>query len=534
MNTTHSFYEHVERRGGPLMLRSRGADQRQTLDRLGCIVARGLCIRAVGMLAIVLADTAVAVAGGVAAEPETQWWKGTVSIPGMPALDYVVVFRPTDQPGDYTATLDIPGQGAVGLPLVDVKLTDTEIAFTLGPPANAVHALKRSEDGKTASGTMTQHGMGLSMTMERITEEQAKSVGPPRPQTPKPPFPYQQREVSYENPADGTHLAGTLTVPEGKGPHPAVLLITGSGSQDRDETIFGHKPFWVIADRLTRNGIAVLRVDDRGVGGSTGANPNVTTEDFVGDVRAGIAFLKGQPDIDGSRIGLVGHSEGGVIAPLVAANSADVACIVMLAGSGVPGGQVLRGQNEALFRAAGASPDRVAAVGKAYDEVIRQVTKGGEAAAIRPAVRNLVQAQLSAQPGSAGRQVPAEQLDTLTDQAMATFTLPWMQWFIKHDPRPTLRKVKCPILALNGTRDLQVLADENLTAIEMALGTSVNRDVTVKRLEGLNHLFQEAKVGTVEEYATISQTISPAVLDEITAWLRLRLGLPPGGTDLTR
>lgn len=484
-----------------------------------------LAVCAMGYAPCIAQDTAreTQTTDGKSAEPE--WWKGAVDIPGRPPLDYVVVFRPAEKPGQYGATLDIPAQGAAGLPLIDVKLTKTEITFTLGPPANAVHTLTRSEDGRTATGQLAQHGMTLPMRMERITEEEAKTVGRNRPQTPKPPFPYEQREVKYENPSDHTQLAGTLTIPEGKGPHPAVILITGSGAQDRDETIFGHKPFFVIADHLTRNGIAVLRVDDRGVGGSSRGPANPTSVDFAGDVRAGIAYLKKQAEIDGRRIGLLGHSEGGIIAPLVASGSNDVACIVMLAGTGVPGGQVLRAQNEAAFRAAGASPDQVRAVVDAYDVVIKCLADGADETALQAAVRELIVAQLAAQPQLAPKKFSKEEFDVMAQQGVAQFSNAWMRWFIVHDPRETLRQVKCPVLALNGSLDLQVLAKENLPVIEQAARAGGNTDVTARELPGLNHLFQEARLGTVAEYGAISQTISPKALEEVTAWLRARFGL---------
>lgn len=457
------------------------------------------------------------------ASAEVQWWHGIVELPMIPAFDYIVVFRSTDTPGEYEATLDIPVQGAVALPLIDVRLTEEQIAFTIGPPANAVHTLERSKDGKTATGFLEQHGMKFPMRMERITEERAKSVGPDRPQTPKPPFPYKEREITYVNKADDTKHAGTLTIPDGRGPHPCVLMITGSGSQDRDETIFGHKPFLVIADHLTRNGIAVLRVDDRGIGGSDRGTDNPTTVDFAGDVRAGVDFLKEQPELDARRIGLIGHSEGGIIAPMVASESDDIACIVMLAGPGLSGGEILHMQNEALFKAGGAPADRVHDVLEAMDAVLRLVREGADEEALRPAARKLVKAQMAAQPAISKLARSPKQMDDLAAAAVKQFRSAWITWFVKHDPRPVLRRVKCPVLALNGSLDLQVLPKENLSAIETALRSGGNTDVTVRELRGLNHLFQEAKVGTVAEYGTLTQTVSPKALDEITNWLRAQL-----------
>jgi hypothetical protein len=461
-------------------------------------------------------------------EGEAQWWKGSFEVGGA-KTDFVVVFRAAGQAGQYAATIDIPVQGAKDLALTDVVLTATELRFALPPPpgaaatAKAVFELKRDADGKAASGTLKQHGLTLPTHMERVTEDEARAVGPPRPQTPKPPFPYTQREVTYENPVDQTKLAGTLTIPQGAGPHPAVILITGSGAQDRDETIFGHKPFLIIADHLTRRGIAVLRVDDRGVGGSSGSTAESTTKSFANDVISGLKFLKKQPEIDPQRIGLVGHSEGGVIAPLVASKSKDVACIVLLAGSAIPGDKLLGIQLAALSRAAGMPADLVEKQTTAQQRIFELMAQDADEAALRGAVRELVKLQLA----EGSKPDDAAQLDAATEAGVKQLSAPWMRFFLKYDPRDALRKVKCPVLALNGSLDLQVPPKDNLPEIERALREAGNGDVTVKELLGLNHLFQEAKTGLVLEYATIEQTIAPVALDEIATWLRARFKLTP-------
>lgn len=474
--------------------------------------------RLLGFLAVVLVTPASLWADS---PPETEWWKGVAEVPGSP-LDFVVVFRPAGESGPYTATIDIPVQGAKGLALTDVVLSATDIRFTIPAPAGAVFETKRDEGGKTATGELKQRGMTFPVRMQRITEEEAKAVGPPRPQMPKPPFPYTQRDVTYDNPVDKTKLAGTLTIPEGKGPHPAVILITGSGAQDRDETIFGHKPFLVIADYLTRRGIAVLRVDDRGVGGSSGSMTDATSKDFANDVMSGMEFLKQQPEIDAQRIGLIGHSEGGLIAPLVAARRADVACIVLLAGPGLPGRELLILQNEALLRAAGATPELIKRHTDAHRAVHECVARGADDDALRKAVRELILVQLT-NPG--GPEPTADQIDAGIKLGMTQFKSAWLHWFLTHDPRETLQKVKCPVLALIGARDLQVPATANLPEIEKALKAAGNSSATVKELPELNHLFQEAKTGQVTEYAAIQQTMSPAALDELANWLRKQFKL---------
>ncbi len=458
---------------------------------------------------------------------EAQWWKGTFEAQGM-AIDFVVVFRPVADAGRYTATIDVPVQGARGLALDDVVLDVTQLRFTLPPPpgappaAKAVFDLRREKNGRTATGTLKQHGLTLTARMERITEDEAQAVGPPRPQTPKPPFPYETRDVTYDNPVDHTKLAGTLTIPAGPGPHPAVILISGSGSQDRDETIFGHKPFLVLADHLTRRGVAVLRVDDRGVGGSSGSTLGSTSKDFANDVITGIKFLQKQPEIDGRRIGLVGHSEGGLIAPLVASKSKDVACIVLLAGPALPGAKLLNLQLEALLRAAGKSAADIERQSQVHRKLLELVVGDADDEALRDAARKLIRIQLEM---SGEPEPPAEMLDAQTEQALAQVKTPWMRWFLKHDPREVLEKVKCPVLALIGSLDLQVPPKENLPEIEHALQKAGNASATVKELPGLNHLFQEAKTGQVPEYAVIEQTLAPAALEEVTGWLRKQFGL---------
>ncbi len=454
-----------------------------------------------------------------------QWWKCTIEIPGGSAIECMALFKPGNAPSSYEATLDIPSQQVVAMRLVDVEFTDTKITFRQPPPAPAVHVLTRSSDGRTATGEFRQGGRIFKERLERITEEEAKLVGGDRPQAPMPPFPYAQRDAVYTNVDDGAQLAGTLTIPEGKGPHPAVILLTGSGVQDRDETIFDHKPFWVIADHLSRRGIAVLRVDDRGIGGSGGLSNDLTGADLVKDVLAGIAYLKNQPEVDANRIGLIGHSEGGTVAPIVAVESPDVACIILLAGTGVPGGDILLSQNEAALLANGSTPSQVAAVLHAYRAVLAVIDKTDSSHALKPVVRDLIKAQFAAQPGAEGKPVSDEAVQPHLHRATYTFTLPMLRWFIIHDPRQSLQAVECPVLALNGSLDLQVLPELNLRAIETALKSGGNPSYTVKELHSLNHLFQEAKLGTVAEYAAIRQTISPLALEEMTTWLQTRFGL---------
>jgi len=460
---------------------------------------------------------------------EAEWWKGAIEAPGQ-VLDIAVKLVPEAGGTGGHGTIDIPVQGARGLALTAIEITADALRFTLPPPPGApparaaVFELKRSADGKTATGDMKQSGLTMPVHLERTTEAGAQAVGPARPQTPKPPFPYAVREVTYENPMDNTKLAGALTIPEGAGPHPAVILISGSGTQDRDETIFGHKPFLVWADHLTRHGIAVLRVDDRGVGGSSGSVSDSTSKDFANDVIAGLKFLQKQPEIDRARIGLVGHSEGGLIAPLVASRVKDVACIVLLAGPGLPGAKLLNLQLEAILRAAGVRDADVERQSAAQRHLLELVVGGADKADVRAATETLVRIQLEMN----GMSAPAaETLKAQIDAAVAQVQAPWMVWFLKHDPRPVLEKVSCPVLALIGSLDLQVPPAANLPELEAALKKAGNGAATVKELPKLNHLFQEATTGQVAEYATIEQTLADTALNEVTTWLRTQFKLTP-------
>ncbi len=332
---------------------------------------------------------------------------------------------------------------------------------------------------------------------------------PNRPQEPKPPFPYRSEDVAIVNAAGKAVLAGTVTIPEGKGPFPAVVLISGSGLQNRDEELMGHKPFLVLADYLTRHGIAVLRYDDRGFGKSTGDAAAATSEDFAGDALAAWQVLRARPEIDPRRVGLLGHSEGGLIAPLLASRTPGVAFVVMLAGPGVTGEAVMLAQGVAILKANGAPDSAIATNTSLQRQVFAILREESDQARIVE--------RLSAIPVPG----PKEASAALVKQSSS----PWLRFFVRYDPAPALAKLTCPVLALGGELDLQVLADQNLPAIEAALKRGGNKDYTVLRLPGLNHLFQTCKTGTPAEYAKIEETMSPVALDMIATWIRKRTGL---------
>ena len=425
-------------------------------------------------------------------------WSGTIKAPPVP-IDVVIVLQ-QESPDAWTGTIDIPAQGASGRPLEQITISPPNVTFAIKGVAGApTFTGVLSADGQTIDGTVKQGRATMPFTLTRRSDaaEAQAAIKPRRPQEPARPFPYDEEEVTYKN-GDVT-LAGTLTRPRSGGPFPAVALITGSGAEDRDETMVGHKPFLVLADYLTRHGIAVLRADDRGVGGSTGRVNDSTSVDFAEDALAGVRLLKSRKDIDATHIGLIGHGEGGLIAPIAATRSTDVAFIVMMAGPGLPGEDILYLQGAAIAKAAGA-PDAAIAANRAVLEKIFTIVKTVDDPASRAAQVRAI--------------APLGQAD-----AMVT---PWFRYFLTYDPRPTLRAVRCPVLAINGEHDLQVPYQENVAAIKAALDEGGNRDHTIEMLLGLNHLFQTSATGLPGEYARIEETIAPAALERITDWILLK------------
>ena len=338
-----------------------------------------------------------------------------------------------------------------------------------------------------------------------------------RPQEPKAPFPYTAEEVIFHNDKAAVNLAGTLTLPEGEGNFPAVVLISGSGPQDRNEEILGHKPFLVIADYLTRNGIAVLRYDDRGVGKSKGFFSLANSADFATDAAAAMEYLKTRQEIDSTKIGLVGHSEGGLIAPMVAADSKEVAFIVLLAGTGISGDALLLKQEELIARASGVSEERIAKSKLRNKELFFLVRQFDNRDALKKVLADKINEFIDEEETVAF----TEEMDreAYVNQQVSKLANPWMMYFLKHNPATDLQKVTCPVLAVNGSTDLQVPATENLSAIKAALEQGGNQEVTVKEYTGLNHLFQESETGSPDEYGAIEQTFSPLVLAEVTEWI---------------
>lgn len=358
----------------------------------------------------------------------------------------------------------------------------------------------------------------LSLFVAPLAAQQAQRSA--RPQDPALPLPYRAEDVTVAvTPAEGEGhtLAGTITLPDpavwGEGPYPGVVLISGSGGQNRDCLIFGHKPFLVLSDRLTRAGVAVLRYDDRGVAGSTGDFAAATTKDFADDARAAAALLREHPAVDRTRVGLIGHSEGGLIAPLVANADPMTAFIVLLAGPGVVGSEILIYQSELMFRQTNQTDEWIATSSGIRREIFDAIVRDATEDELLPLAKKLVAHEMSYLQDEAGRERVAK-------STLAQFSSPWLRQFAKMDPRDALAFVRVPVLALNGTKDMQVPADANLGEIERALTGGACPSVTAVRMVGLNHMFQPAETGMLGEYPVIATTFDERAMGLIAGWVR--------------
>lgn len=416
--------------------------------------------------------------------------------------------------GGYVATMDSVDQGAKDVKLDEVTLEGDKVVFK-HKQAGMTYEGKLNEPATAIDGEFRQGPLQIPLNLKRVD----KLTELKRPQEPKPPFPYREEQVTIKNDkaADVT-LAGALTMPNGAGPFACAILITGSGPQDRDESLLGHKPFLVLSDYLTRRGIAVLRCDDRGVAKSTGKFAEATSADFATDVEAQIAYLKTRKDIDGMKIGLIGHSEGGLIAPMIAARSKDVAFIVMLAGPGLSGEAILLLQGQAILKAMGATPDRLELQKTLQVRIFKIIAEEKDNAEAEKKLRKVVEEEFAKLPEAERKAAGPKLVDQTVAQSKGVMS-PWFRFFLPYDPIPALQATKCPVLAIIGEKDLQVPPKENVVAIEAALKAGGNKDFTVKELPDLNHLFQTCKTGTVIEYGEIEETFNPEALQLIGDWI---------------
>lgn len=441
-------------------------------------------------------------------------WQGRIDVAGA-ALEIRVALAAQD--GAWSGTIDVPVQDATGIELHDLRIAADTVYFEMLDGMR-----KASFDGQVQpdggiSGQFKQMGVTGSFELARPEEPAAAE-----------PLPYREEEVTFQN--DGVTLAGTLTLPSGDGPFPALILLSGSGQQDRDEAlpiVPDYRPFREIADTLTRQGVAVLRYDDRGVGGSTGDPGTATSADFATDAEAALRFLQGRADIDPAQIGFLGHSEGGMLAAMVAADNADVAWVISMAGTAVDGYQTILKQVERLALASGASQAEVDIAMVQQREVL-DLAMNQDWTGLERALNLIAQSQAAALPEE--QKAALGDLDAVIQQQIAAqlqvFQSPWYQFFLHYNPADDLAKVSAPVLGIFGGNDTQVDAAQNSTALQAALDQAGNTDVTISVLPTANHLFQQATTGGVDEYATLPPQLMPEFLEAISQWLLARVQTP--------
>ncbi|MBL0267748.1 MAG: alpha/beta fold hydrolase [Chitinophagaceae bacterium] len=445
----------------------------------------------------------------------TGSWEGVLQA----GIEIRIVFH-IEENGKVKA--DSPDQSAFGLTCKDAIIKNQEIQIE-------ITAVKASFSGRlindsTIEGTFTQ-GADLPLTLKKTskTDQPKTPEALKRPQQPLPPFPYQSEDLIYANADSSLRFGATITIPEGKGPFPAVVLISGSGPQNRNEELMGHQPFAVLADYLTRRGFIVLRADDRGVAKSTGVFDKATSRDFADDVNTHINYLLQRKEVNKKQIGLIGHSEGGMIAPMVAAERKDIAYIVLMAGPGVPCMDLLVEQNIAIYQSYGIPENAAAALRPVFKKIATAATQSPDMKT------GFTQASAAAEEWAAQTDTATLRLLEMTQkkdrdkyirELILTMSNPWFRYFLSFDPAPYLQQLKCAVLAINGGKDIQVLPKQNLPGIETALKKSKSKNYLVKELPGLNHLFQTCKECTIEEYRAIEETIAPIALETMGDWLQ--------------
>lgn len=430
-------------------------------------------------------------------------WKGELQVMGT---KLPLIFHVKNQENQYRSTMDSPMQGAKDIPIQNTIVRNDSIIFDA---SNIGIQYKAKITGEIIEGTFIQNGMHLPLKLKRL---KANESALNRPQTPQPPFPYDNKEVIIKNTIEGNTLAGTLTTPKNfDKKQPIVVFITGSGAQNRDEELFGHQPFLVIADALAKKGIASLRMDDRGIGGSEKGKDDPTTEDFAGDIASAVTYLQ-QNGFE--NIGLIGHSEGGMIAPMVATQTPIVRFMVLMAAPGVPIKQLMLQQNQAMLADSGLSKEMQLQSSKfnerLYDFIIDY--KGTNLAADLDHFKSDFYAMYN--------QLNEQQLEMQYTSLVKMLQSAWFQYFIQFNPEAYLSKVQCPILALNGRLDKQVAAKENLEGIRAILEKNHHQSFKIIAFDHLNHLFQTATTGSPIEYAQIEETIAPVVLDTLVEWIK--------------
>ncbi len=425
------------------------------------------------------------------------YWKGEMNV-GVQKLETAFDIKVVEN--GYAATFDVPAQGAYDIPVDETTFQDGLLQLTMSS-LGACYSGTLKDD--VIEGEFTQNGMTFPLNLARTEKKEQKKT---RPQDPQPPFHYQIEEVTFVNEKEGNTLAGTLTIPEGEGPFPAMVLVSGSGQQNRDEELMNHRPFWVIADYCARHGIAVLRYDDRGIGGSDGEVKNATSMDFSYDAEAAFDYLRNRKEINATKVGILGHSEGGVINFMVSARRPEVAFLVSLAGPSVNGIEVLKEQQAAILRASGMTEEMVQFNGNANAQMFNIIETSNDREEADTLLRQLLKGW--------------GYNEELTEQTVGQMASPWMYYFLRYDPTDAIVKTNCPALLLNGSKDLQVIASQNLPGYEKIIAEHGKTNLTMRELPDLNHLFQHCETGSPNEYFEIEETISPEVLETIVGFVK--------------
>ena len=455
----------------------------------------------------------------VFAQKPIESWSGTLNAGGQKIELRLHLIQAADK--TYTSNWDVPAQKAKGIPSSKTELKNNQLSIEIKMIGGS-YIGSFNAGGDTIQGTWGQSGMNFPLNLTPLKIGQVETVVV-KLQTPKTPFPYAVKDFLYEGVNTKLTYGATLTYPNDNAKHPLIILITGSGRQDRDETIFDHKPFAVIADFLTKQGFAVLRVDDRGAGKSSGDFSQSTTADFGLDVEEHINYAKTLSMVDANKIGLLGHSEGGLIAPMVAARNKSVAFVILMAGPGVSIAELMASQNEMVLKSAGISQAAIDAYLPLYKQIMQAciiakdkqtaITNTNELTKVWFDKTDKAYVKTTTNIGS------ELDIDKFATAMAETLSTNWWKYFAAYNPQPVLQKLKCPVLAINGSADIQVPASDNLKGIEAALKKAGNKQFVIKQFEGLNHLFQKCSKCTVPEYGELDITIEPEVLDYIGAWL---------------
>jgi len=436
-------------------------------------------------------------------------WNGALKVQSMQLR---LVFHITKNASVYSATMDSPDQGAKDIPMSKAQYENG--ILTIEMAAAQIEYTGKLDSTGMVVGIFKQSGQTFPMNLTRKAIEKVELK---RPQEPVKPYPYYSEEVTFQNTKADITLAGTLTLPAKTGNYPVVVLITGSGPQNRDEELMGHKPFLVLSDYLTRHGIGVLRYDDRGINASKGDFGKATSFDFATDVESAVNYLRTRNDIDKKHIGLIGHSEGGIIAPMVAVQDKRISFIVLMAGTGISGGDILLLQQGLIGRASGMKEEELKTTNELNTHIYKLMNEIQNTDTLKLKITDYLMAKSKELPDlniPQGSTVN-DYIDIVIKQTLS----PWMLAFIRYNPAAMLEKVKCPVLAINGDKDMQVPSKVNIPAIENALKKGGNKLSTCQELPGLNHLFQECKTGLPKEYVEIEQTIAPIALETMTNWI---------------